>query len=84
MKLHAWTQTEWTQAVEALDAQGVDTRKMLEAWESHLSMTPEVCSYPEPPSVYGWGEDDVILDDARHNWLCGVLASELDATTMPD
>ena len=32
----------------------------------------------EPP-ITGWNDDDVILNDDRHQWVLGVLASELES-----
>lgn len=68
---HRWTQREWEQAYSGLESQGVDVDRLTTRWGT--SVNPEACG-----SLPDWEDDDVILTDRRHQWVLGVLASELE------
>jgi hypothetical protein len=70
MALHRWNQIEWTKALEGMEARGVDVAAISERWGA--------------PTDHGWADDDVILTDEEHQWVCGVLAGELAPSPIPD
>jgi hypothetical protein len=80
-RLNRWTQSEWAQAFDGLESQGVDMPAMIAQWGT--SVNPLEQAWPDELDKYGWDEDDVILDADRHQWVLGVLASELEPHPIP-
>jgi hypothetical protein len=82
MALYSWSQIEWTMAIDVMEAQGVDIEAIPDRWGA--STNPQECAAPGDPADHGWADDDVILTEERHRWVCGVLAGELAPSPIPD
>jgi len=77
--LHRWSANEWGHAFPALEAQGVNMARLTDGWG--CSVNPD--EHGAEAEQLECQADDVVLTDERHEWVIGVLASEIPPSPIP-
>ena len=84
-----WNPIEWSMALDGLDAQGVDMPALLASWGLTGNDRNEVVTSRGaanmPPVLRGAvARYGVTLSPARHSWVLGVLAGEIEPRPIPE